>query len=156
MRYLTSKRPSSNTVKLIYCELLYQYALQPFIFFIQMANWKMQWKNAILWERRGQSRPFSGCYKEKLENIEVVCNLYVGLRLLIDLGASFPEVLNNFWYPLEINCTMQRKLITCQLDQFPSFCNHLEIKDVSFDMNVQVFFLNFVANSFWKRWLEVI
>lgn len=56
---------------------------------------------------------------------------------------------------MEVNCTMQRELITCQLDQFRSFCN-LEIKYVSFDMNVQVFFLNFVANSFWKRWLEVI
>lgn len=155
MRYLTSKRPSSNTVKLIYFELLYRYGLQSFTFFIQMANWKMQWKNTILWERCGQSRPFSGCYKVKIENIEVVCNVCVGLRLFIDLGASFPEVLNNFWYPMEINCTMQRELITCQLDQFRSFCN-LEIKDVSFDMNFQVFFLNFVANSFWKRWLEVI
>lgn len=48
-----------------------------------------------------------------------------------------------------------KRLITCQLDQFLSFYDLLEIKGVSFAMNVQVFFLNFIANSFWKRWLKV-
>lgn len=33
-----------------------------------------------------------------------------------------------------------KRLITCQLDQFLSFYDLLEIKDVSFDMKVQVFF----------------
>jgi len=32
-------------------------------------------------------------YKVKLGNVEVVCNFYVGLKLLSHLGASFPEVL---------------------------------------------------------------
>lgn len=50
---------------------------------------------------------------------------------------------------------MQGGLIACQLDQFLSTYHLLEIKVVSFDMNVQgFFFLNFIANSFWKRWLE--
>lgn len=52
---------------------------------------------------------------------------------------------------------MQGGLIACQLDQFLSTYHLLEIKVVSFDMNVQgyfFFFLNFITNSFWKQWLE--
>lgn len=39
------------------------------------------------------------CYKAKLENIEVVCNLPVGLRLFTYLDARFPEILSNFDVP---------------------------------------------------------
>lgn len=38
---------------------------------------------------------------------------------------------------------MQGGLLACQLDQFLSTYHLLEIKDVSFDMNVQGFFLKF-------------